>query len=43
MPFHISGGIAGNSEFYLLGLLLDIAITLTLAVTATWIVRLIRR
>jgi hypothetical protein len=43
MPFHISGGIAGNANFYLLGLLLDIAITLTLAITATWMVRLIRR
>ncbi|MGI9203335.1 MAG: hypothetical protein ACR2Q3_04970 [Woeseiaceae bacterium] len=43
VPFHISGGIAGNSNFYLLGLLLDIAIVLTLAITATWIVRLLRQ
>jgi hypothetical protein len=43
MPFHISGGIAGISSFYLLGLLLDIVITLTFAIAATWIVRLIRR
>ena len=43
MPFHISGGIAGSSDFYLLGLLLDIAIALTLAITATWIVRLLKR
>lgn len=43
VPFHISGGLAGKSDFYLLGLLLDIAIALTVAITATWIVRLLRR
>ena len=42
VPFHISGGIAGISNFYLLGLLLDIVLALTIAVTLTWIVRLIR-
>jgi hypothetical protein len=43
VPFHISGGIAGLSNFYLLGLLLDISIALTTAVTVTWIVKLVRR
>jgi len=43
VPFHISGGITGQSNFYLLGLLLDIAIALTAAVLITWIVRLFRR
>lgn len=42
VPFHISGGIAGLSNFYLLGLLLDIVVALTIAVTLTWVVRLIR-
>jgi len=42
MPFHISDGIAGVSNFYLLGLLLDVSIALTLAIAATWIVRLFR-
>jgi hypothetical protein len=41
-PFHISGGIAGASEFYVLGLLLDIVTALTLAVLITWIARLFR-
>jgi hypothetical protein len=36
-PFHISGGIAGLESFYVLGLLLDIILALTLAVLATWI------
>lgn len=43
VPFHISGGIAGMSNFYLLGLLLDIAIALTISVTLTWVVLLVRR
>ncbi len=43
VPFHISGGIAGLSQFYLLGLLLDAAIALTIAVLMTWIVRLFHR
>lgn len=34
-PFHISGGIAGASGFYLLGLLLDIVVALTLALLLT--------
>lgn len=34
-PFHISGGSAGISEFYLLGLLLDIVVALTLALLFT--------
>ena len=41
-PFHISGGIAGASEFYTLGLLLDISTALTVAVSITWMVNLIR-
>ena len=36
-PFHISGGIAGLDSFYVLGLLLDIVLALTLAVLVTWI------
>lgn len=43
VPFHISGGIAGMSNFYALGLLLDLAIFLTIALTATWVAHLIRR
>ena len=42
VPFHISGGIAGLSNFYVLGLLLDITIALTAAVLITWIVGLFR-
>jgi len=41
-PIHISGGIMGESDFYILGLLLDIAIALTSAVLVTWIVKMIR-
>ncbi len=41
-PFHISGGIGGASDFYVLGLLLDIVTALTLAVLFTWIARLFR-
>jgi hypothetical protein len=41
VPFHISGGIAGASNFYPLGLLLDIVIFVTVALTATWIARLL--
>jgi hypothetical protein len=36
-PFHISGGIGGAANFYLLGLLLDIVLAFTLAVLARWI------
>jgi hypothetical protein len=43
VPFHISGGIAGLSNFYVLGLLLDITIALTVAVLLTWIVRVVSR
>ncbi len=43
VPFHIGGGIAGLSNFYLLGLLLDISIALTTAIMITWIVRLLAR
>ena len=43
VPFHISGGIAGMSNFYLLGLLLDISIALTIALTITWLAKLVRR
>ena len=42
VPFQISGGIAGESSFHLLGLLLDIALGVTLALILTWIVRLLR-
>ena len=42
VPFHISGGIAGLSNFYFLGLFLDIAIALTVAILLAWIVRLLR-
>lgn len=42
-PFHVSGGIAGISEFYILGLLLDIVTALTVAVLVTWIVEIFRR
>ncbi len=41
-PFHISGGIMGESNFYILGLMLDIAIALTSAVLVTWIAKAIR-
>ena len=41
-PFHISGGIAGASDFYILGLLLDVITALTLAVLLTWIAKSIR-
>ncbi len=41
-PFHIRGGIAGSSEFYILGLLLDIATALTAAVLVTWIAEVFR-
>lgn len=34
-PFHISGGIAGGAEFYVLGLLLDIVTALTIALVLT--------
>jgi len=37
LPFHISGASGGLETFYVLGLLLDIVIALTLAVLATWI------
>jgi len=42
VPFHISDGIAGLQDVYILGLLLDISIAATVAITATWIVRLFR-
>jgi hypothetical protein len=41
-PVFISGGIEGAADFYLLGLLLDIAVALTLAVLVTWIAELFR-
>jgi hypothetical protein len=34
-PFHISGGIAGTAQFYVLGMLLDVVLALTVAVLAT--------
>lgn len=42
VPFHISGGISGAADFYLLGLLLDIAVITTIALTATWIEQIVR-
>lgn len=42
-PFHISGGIAGLSNFYVLGLLLDVTIALTAAVLITWIGKVFSR
>ncbi len=42
-PFHVSGGIAGTSNFYILGLLLDVVTVVTVAVLLTWIVETIRR
>lgn len=41
-PFHVAGG-AAESEFYMLGLLLDMAIAMTVAITATWLVRMFSR
>jgi hypothetical protein len=41
-PYHVSGGFAGTSDFYLLGLLLDVVTALTVAVLITWIVKLFR-
>lgn len=43
VPFHISGGIAGAAEFYWLGLLLDLSVVATVALTATWIAQMLRR
>lgn len=43
VPFHISGGIAGLANFYPLGLMLDIVLALTVAVTLTWVVLLFKR
>lgn len=42
-PFHISGGIAGLESFYVLGLLLDIVLALTLAVLVTWIATALKK
>ena len=42
-PFHISGGIAGLDSFYVLGLLLDIVLALTLAVLVTWIATALKK
>ena len=42
-PFHISGGIAGASDFYLLGLMLDLFPAVTVAISVTWFVKLFRR
>ena len=42
-PLHISGGIAGASDFYLLGLLLDLATAVTVAISVTWLVQIFRR
>ena len=40
-PFHISGGIAGLSNFYPIASLLDVAVYVTVALSATWIARLL--
>ncbi len=42
-PFHISGGLAGLESFYMLGLLLDIVVALTLAVLVTWIATALKK
>jgi len=42
-PFHISGGIAGVSDFYLLGLMLDLFTAVTVAISVTWFVKLFSR
>ncbi len=34
LPFHLSGGIAGSSDFYPIALTLDILIVFTLAIIA---------
>lgn len=41
-PIHVSGGIAGVSDFYVFGLLLDLLLAWTIAVLVVWIVRLLR-
>jgi hypothetical protein len=41
-PFPIQIGAAGEAEFYLLGLLLDVAIALTVAVLFTWLSKLMK-
>jgi len=43
VPFQISGGLAGGAEFYWLGVLLDLSVILTVALTATWIAQLLRQ
>jgi len=42
-PFHISGGIAGDASFYVLGLMLDVVLALTIAVLVTWIATALKR
>ncbi len=42
VPFHISGGSSEDAGFYLLGLLLDLAVIATIALIATWIEQLVR-
>jgi hypothetical protein len=37
LSFHISGGIAGASNFYAIALALDLIIALTVALLAAWI------
>lgn len=41
-PVHISGDITGESQTYLLGMLLDVAVALTVALLVTWIAELIK-
>ncbi len=41
-PFYVSHGIAGASEFYLSGLLLDLVVPPTVAISVVWIGLLIR-
>jgi hypothetical protein len=43
VPFHIGGGISGAGQFYWLGLLLDLSVVVTAALTATWIAQMLRR
>ena len=42
-PIRINDGFEATSNFYLLGLLLDIAIALTVAVLVTWLVAIATR
>ena len=42
-PFYISGGVTGDASFYILGLMLDVVLALTIAVLMTWIATALTR